>query len=331
MDVIFDFLAPAGLNETNFQFMMIAAILGCSIYVTLYGGMFSLANAGFMAVGTYVSVVLTQRYDWAFLPAILAGMAAAGVLAIPIGLPVLRLSDIYLAIATIGFGEVVTVLIRNFDRIYEEIFDKSIEITGGGKGIKNIPVTTQTLHLLIFLILVMYFLYRMQNSRFGRALAAIRQDETVAASLGIHVVYYKNMAFIIGAMIAGGAGGLSGHLNRIVQPGDYGFERAVTILTYAVLGGTTIFIGPVIGGMTLRYLPELLRRLKVLNFVGNIVGRDLTNEQAAVDGIINGIVLILFIVYLPGGLADPQLWKGIYRRVRGKKTVTPVAQEQKAA
>lgn len=320
MDAIFDFLAPIGLNETNFQFMLVAAILGCSIYVTLYGGMFSLANAGFMAIGAYVSVVLTQRYEWAFLPAIVAGMAAAGLIAIPVGLPVLRLSDIYLAIATIGFGEVVIVLIRNFDRIYQVIFDERIEITGGGKGIKNIPVMTETPHLIIFLVIVVYFLYRMQNSRFGRALAAIRQDETVAANLGINVVYYKNMAFIIGAMLAAGAGGLSGHLNRIIETDDYGFERAVTILTYAVLGGTTSFLGPVIGGMSLRYLPELLRRLKVLNFVGNIVGRDLTNEQAAVDGVINGIVLILFIVYLPGGIANPQLWRGLYQRFRRKKS-----------
>lgn len=320
MDAVFDFLAPVGLNETNFQFMLIAAILGCSIYVTLYGGMFSLANAGFMAIGTYVSVVLTQRYDWPFVPAIIAGMVAGGLIAIIVGLPVLRLSDIYLAIATIGFGEVVVVLIRNFDRIYEEIFDKKIEITGGGKGIKNIPVTTDTLHLIIFLLIVVYFLYRMQHSRFGRALAAIRQDETVAANLGINVVYYKNVAFIIGAMIAAGAGGLSGHLNRVIEPDDYDFDRAVDILTYAVLGGTTFFIGPVVGGMVLRYLPELLRRLKVLSFVGSIVGRDLTNEQAAVDGIINGIVLILFIVYLPGGLADPQLWKSLYRRLRPDNT-----------
>lgn len=317
MDAIFDFLAPIGISEINFQFMVIAAILGCSIYMTLYGGMFSLANAGFMAIGAYTSVVLTQRYDWPFLMSILAGTIAAGLIAVVVGAPVLRLNDIYLAIATIGFGEVVVVLIRNFDRIYQEIFDEKVEITGGGKGIKNIPVETETLHLILFLLIIMYFLYRMQHSRFGRALAAIRQDETVAANLGINVVYYKNMAFIIGAMIAGLAGGLNGHLTRVIEADDYGFERAVTILSYAVLGGTTIFIGPVVGGMTLRYLPELLRRLKVLGLVGSIVGRDLTNEQAAVDGVINGLVLIIFIVYLPGGLADPQLWQGIYKRLRG--------------
>lgn len=316
MDEFFKILSPIGINETNFQFMLIAAFLGISIYITLYGGMFSLANAGFMAIGAYVSVILTQRHEWAFIPAVLMGMVAAGVIAIPIGFPVLRLNDIYLAIATIGFGEVVVVLIRNFDKLYTEITDQDKIITGGATGIKGIPVVTSTEHLLLFLFILMYFLYRMQRSRFGRALVAIRQDAKVAANLGIHVVYYKNMAFILGAMIAGLAGGFSGHLNRIVGPEDYSFDKAVEILSYPVLGGTTTILGPVVGGMLLAYLPEALRRLDIIKAMSDVFGADLSRYEGPVRGMINGAILLLVIIFVPKGIANPETWKGAWHRLK---------------
>ena len=107
IDPILNELAPLGLSEPVIQFMLINAILGISIYLTLYCGMFSLANAGFMAVGAYVSAILTTQHGASYGEGLLYGMIAAGIIAIPVGLPVLRLRNIYLAIATIGFGEVV--------------------------------------------------------------------------------------------------------------------------------------------------------------------------------------------------------------------------------
>lgn len=318
MDFIFDFLTPIGINETNFQLMCIAAILGMSIYMTLYGGMFSLANAGFMSIGAYVSVILTQQYDWEFLPAVLMGMAAAGLIAIPVGLTVLRLNDIYLAIATIGFGEVVRVIMLNFDKLYYEITDERIQVTNGAIGIKQIPVITQTTHLLITLIILGYFLYRMHRSRFGRALTAIRQDAKVAASLGINVVYYKNMAFISGAMMAGLAGALSGHLTRIITPESYGFNRAVDILAYTVFGGTLTLIGPIIGGMTLSWIPELLRRVDFFQVATDLTGIDFVTNAAQFIQLLNGVILILVIIYLPGGISDPKLWSSVWQRLRNK-------------
>ena len=312
---IFPILTPIGINETNFQFMLVGAILGISIYVTLYGGMFSLANAGFMAIGAYVSVILTQTYTWAFLPALMTGMLTAGFLAIFIGLPVLRLNDIYLAIATIGFGEIIVVLVRNFDKIYTEITGEKEIITGGATGIKGIPVTTETGHLIIFILVLSYFLYRMHRSRFGRALVAIRQDPNVAANMGINVVYYKNMAFILGAMVAGLAGGLSGHLTRIITPEGYGFNKAVEILSYAVLGGTGSLGGPIIGGMSLEYLPELLRRVEFIESLSNLLGTDLTKQESPIRGMINGAILILVIEFLPGGLVEIR-WRGIVQFLR---------------
>ena len=323
MSAIFEFLAPIGLNESNFQFMLIAAILGLSIYITLYGGMFSLANGGFMGIGAYTAVILTQQYSYDFGFAIFLGGVVAGLIAIPIGLPVLRLNDIYLAIATIGFGEIVVVVIRNLDRLYDIFYEDllnrevpaNLPSSGGATGIKGIPVQTETWHLILLIALLAYFFYRLHRSRFGRALTAIRQDPNVASNMGINVVYYKNAAFIIGAIIAGWAGGLSGHLTRIIIPETYGFNQVVDILTYAVLGGTYTLIGPIVGGMVLEYIPEFLRRVELLEILSDIVGRDLTENRAAVDGVINGAVLIIFVIYLPRGLVDPQLWTKIRTRL----------------
>jgi branched-chain amino acid transport system permease protein len=190
---------------------------------------------------------------------VIGGMLAAGLVAIPIGLPVLRLRDIYLAIATIGFGEVVRILILNLDPLLSSIVGETVTLTGGALGIKQIPKLTETWHLILFLIIASYGIVRLHRSRFGRAMAAIRQDEHVAANMGINVVYTKNLVFILSAMLAGGAGVLSGHLTRIISPNSYGFDQAVNILAYAVLGGTTTFIGPIVGAIVLTGLPEVLR------------------------------------------------------------------------
>lgn len=297
-------LASLGLSEAVIQFMLVNAILGLSIYVTLYTGMFSLANAGFMAIGAYVGVILTQQAGLPFAVGLVGGALAAGLIAIPIGLPVLRLRDIYLAIATIGFGEVVRILLLNFD----ELVSSGIElVTGertrfvlvnGARGIRGIPRATETWHLVLVVLLISYFLYRLHRSRFGRAMAAVRQDEVAAANAGIDVVYVKNVVFIIGAMIAGAGGMLSGHLTRIITPDAYGFNQAVDILAYAVLGGTSTFIGPIVGGLVLGALPEMLRFLQQYR------------------GLFNGLVLLLVIVYLPGGLINPSGWSAFWQQRR---------------
>lgn len=285
---ILEQMAAAGFREPVVQFMLINAILGLSIYMTLNCGLFSLANAGFMAVGAYVSVILTKEYGATFGVSLLGGTLAAGIVAVPIGLPVLRLRNIYLAIATIGFGEIVRIVVLNIDEFLTNLLnpDQPIELTAGARGISRIPKLTETSHLVLCLILLGFILYRMQRSRFGRAMAAIRQDERVASTLGIHVVYYKNMAFVLGAMIAGMAGGFSGHATRIITPKDYGFDKAVDILAYAVLGGLGHWSGPIIGGMALKAIPERLRYL---------------HEYT---GALTGAVLLLIIIYLPSGLVS---------------------------
>lgn len=285
-------LAPMGISEPVLQFMFIGAILGISIYLTLYTGMFSLANAGFMAIGAYVSVVLTQTYEQPLLLAVIVGTIAAGLVAIPIGFPVLRLKDIYLAIATIGFSEVVRIVILNYDTMVETILSWSqdervrFSLINGARGIKGIPILTETWMLFLFLLIVIYLLMRLESSRFGRAMAAIRQDEHAAASMGINVVYVKNIVFILSALLAGAAGGFNAHLTRIVIPEMFDFNLTVDMLAFAVLGGTQSWLGPIIGGMALTALPETLRFLKEYR------------------GLFNGIVLLGVIVYLPEGLVN---------------------------
>jgi branched-chain amino acid transport system permease protein len=317
LDFILNILRPLGITESAFQFMLVSAILGVSIYLTLYTGMFSLANAGFMAIGAYFGVIMTQVLELPLGVGLIVGILAAGLIALPIGLPVLRLRDIYLAIATIGFGEVVRIVLINFDNIAGSVMSflqgerVRVTLVEGAKGIKGIPKLTETWHLILFLIVLMFLLTRLHRSRFGRAMAAVRQDERAAANMGINVVYVKNTVFIMSAMIAAAAGVFNGHLTRIITPDMYDFDKAVEILAFAVLGGTSTWVGPIVGGMTLAALPETLRFL---------------NEYR---GVFNGLVLLLVIVYVPGGLVNPSGWRQLWRRVTNR-TPKPEPQKQQS-
>ena len=299
-----DILRALGLTETALQFMLVNSILGLSIYLPLYTGMFSLANAGFMAIGAYTGVLITQQLGLPLGVGVLGGMLVSSLVALPIGLPVLRLRDLYLAIATIGFGEVVNIILLNFDNfaggIREALTGETARfaLINGGRGIRGIPKSTETWHLVLFLILVSYFIVRLHRSRFGRAMAAIRQDERVAANMGINTVAVKSLVFVLSAMIAGAAGVFLAHLMRIITPDMAQFTQAVDILAYAVLGGTATFVGPIVGGLVLGALPEVLRFL------------------AQYRGVFNGLVLLLVIVYLPGGLINPAGWRSAWRRLR---------------
>ena len=291
-----NFFQSIGITETVFQFMLVDAILGLSIYLPLYTGMFSLANAGFMAIGAYAGVLITQTLGLPLGVGLIGGMLVAGLIAIPIGLPALRLRDLYLAIATIGFGEVVSIVLLNLDTLIGGLRQAltgettRFALINGARGIRGIPKLTTTAELIVFLIAASYVIIRLHRSRFGRAMAAIRQDERVAENMGINTVYIKNVVFILSAMLAAAAGVFSAHLTRIITPDLATFDQAVNILAYAVLGGTSSFLGPIVGGLVLGALPEVLRFL----------------EQYR--GVFNGLVLLVVIVYLPGGVVNPAGW-----------------------
>ena len=267
------------------QFTLINMILAISIYITLYTGMLSLANAGFMAIGAYLSAVLTIHAGLPLPASLICGGLAAMAVGFLLGLPVLRLHGIYLAIATIGFGEIVRIVAINFDKY------SGLQLLGGAEGLAGVPKLTTPAALLVTLAVLIYLLIRLPRSRTGRALAAIRQDENVAASMGIDVFRYKMLAFLLGAFVAGLAGGFDAHLTRFVDPNGYGFDAAVNILAYAILGGTASWVGPLLGAGILTILPESLRFLQDYR------------------GVVNGLIIVIVILYLPRGLVDPQWFK----------------------
>ncbi|MCZ2499150.1 branched-chain amino acid ABC transporter permease [Xylophilus sp. Kf1] len=254
----------------------INSLLALSIYLTLSCGMLAMANAAFMGIGAYTAALLTMNYETPFIVSIAAGMTAPAVVAFVIGKPTLRLSGVYLAMATLAFGEVVRIVVLNTE-----------SLTGGALGLNGIPQLTQWWHVLLALALVLLLLWRLRHSRVGRAFESIKEDETASGLMGIDVGAHKMLAFVLGAAIAGLAGTLNAHLTFFIGPNEYGFDRGVDILTMAILGGINGLTGPVLGGTILTLLPEVLRGFADFRLM------------------INGVILVLIVLFLPKGLWDP--------------------------
>ena len=269
MDAVLDFLRA---YSTTIAVIGVSALLALSVWVTLYAGQLTLGNAAFMGVGAYVSALLGRHLDTPFPLALLIGALVSGVLALPLGAIVFRLRGVYLAIATLAFGEIVRVILL------------ATPITGKGQGLNGIPPKTELWHIYLSLLVVAYLLWRVQGSTIGRAWAAIREDEVASASQGIAIGRYKLAAFAIGALVAGWAGGLSAHVTFSIDPSDFAFTKAVQVLVFAVVGGIPNVLGPILGATLFTALPELLRPLKDY--------RD----------ILQGAILLFVIIYLPRGL-----------------------------
>ncbi len=267
----------------------VEGLLALSIWLTLACGLLSLANAAFMCMGAYVAALITLKLGWPFPTALAAGALAPAAVALAIGVPTLRLSGVYLAMATLAFGEVTRVIVLNLD------------ITGGPEGLNGIPLLTEWWHIAAILAVVIYGLARLCDSKVGRAFEAIREDEVAARMMGIDVDRHKLFAFVLGAVIAGLAGGLNAHYTFFISPREYGFENAVDILTMAVFGGISSLIGPLLGATILTLLPELLRFLHDYR------------------GIVNGAILVLVVLFLPTGIWDPQRIRAWLDRGRGPR------------
>jgi branched-chain amino acid transport system permease protein len=286
-------------NASIVNFILINSALGLSIYLTLSTGLLSLANAGFMAIGAYTAAIVATKTALPLPVGLAIGMLLGVLVALPLGLLVLRLRDVYLAIATLGFVQIVSIMALNGDKLVRAMTgDERQSVFNGAEGITltyvsprvmlGLPDTTWP--ILLYVLIVAYVLATLHYSRFGRVLAAIRLDESAAATLGIHVYRYKLLAFVLGAAIAAGAGALSAPIIRVIDPRGFGFSRAVDILASTVLGGMNFWAGPIVGATLLTALPEVLRFLQ---------------EQRDV---VNGLIIMLAIIFLPGGLVDPRSW-----------------------
>ncbi len=301
---IFQFYAH---NSNLINSIGINMLLGLSLYVTLNCGLLALANIGFMSIGGFVSAVLTTRLHTPFGIAVIAGMLAAMLVAWLLGSPLLRLRGVFLAIATLGFGEVVRVLFLNTDQLYNDLLytlgitvNAPIEITGGPLGLNGIAQLTSGVMILIAVLLAAFFFARLRRSQVGFAFAAIREDEDAAEAIGINVVRYKLIAFVIAAALAALAGALDAHLHSFIAPDDYSFGKAINVLMFAIVGGTTLYLGTILGAGLLTLTPQILDGLSKL--AGGEFA-PLTWLKSYPDAF-NGLLLLAVIMLLPGGLGS---------------------------
>jgi branched-chain amino acid transport system permease protein len=263
-------------------FIGVNALLALSVYATLMCGQLSLANAGFMAIGAYAASLLTMNTVLPFAAVLAAGTVLPAIVAVPLGLPVLRLRGVFLAIATIGWGEVVRLGFVNWD------------YTNGALGLVAIPQRTSLGVVYLALAVVVLGFVRLRGSKTGYALEAIREDEAAARAMGIDTTAHKLAMFMVGAALAGLAGGLEAHLTFMVAPSGYGFGRVVDMLVYAVVGGVASPLGPVAGAAFLTVLPEVLRE----------ASSQIGLQPGPVRLFVNGLVLLVVILFLPNGIVS---------------------------
>jgi branched-chain amino acid transport system permease protein len=230
-------------------------------------GQFSLGHAGFMAVGAYTTGVLTnylasrgllEGHQWLamalFIP--LGGCIAAA-MGLLVGIPTLRLRGDYLAIATLGFGEIIRIIITNTQQI------GPLEVRGS-QGLR-VPVISNPFWTFAWVVICVTCIWRIVHSTKGKAFLAVREDEIAAAAMGVNTTLYKVMAFVIGAFFAGAAGGLQATYFFLIDPKGYGFMRSVEIVVMVVLGGSGSITGVILAAVILTWLPEQLRSLQSLH------------------------------------------------------------------
>lgn len=280
----------------------IAIILALGLNViTGLTGQLSLGHAAFMSVGAFASALLTIKTGIPFsLNLLLAGSFTA-LIGVLIGYPILRLTGDYLAICTLGFAEIVKVIFLNLD-----ITNKALGLTVPPAK-TAIPMPVVVWICAIIAIIVVTFA---QNSRFGRALKAIREDEIAAESMGINLTLYKLNSFALGTFLAGIGGALYAHFLSYINPSDFSFLKSVDILSMIVLGGLGSVPGAVIGATVLAAAPEFLRFMSQYRML------------------VYGALLVFLMVFRPNGLLGGVNFVDLVLRKLGKKPQLPLRNGQ---
>jgi branched-chain amino acid transport system permease protein len=278
-------------------------------------GQFSIGHAGFMAVGAYLSAALSLSLKddkIGFLPgpvsdqlffvvSLLAGGTGAALCGFLVGLPSLRLKGDYLAIVTLGFGEIILVALRNTDGL------------GGALGLSGTPQDTSFFMVWFWVFLVVLFARRLLASPHGRSLVAIREDEVAAESMGVDTTAYKVRAFVVSSFFAGVAGALFSHFQSIITPGDsFSFVKSMEIVVMVVAGGLGSTTGAVVAAVVLTLLPEGMRAL----FIS--LGGDNAALAQSIDQLrkpIFGLLLVLMMLTRPQGLfGTHEVWDLLKRK-----------------
>jgi branched-chain amino acid transport system permease protein len=257
-------------NQIDPYYLLVITNVGINIILAVslnlingYTGQFSLGHAGFMAVGAYTSAAITlflgPKFFSAvgsegavttgglFLVALIAGGLVAAVTGLIVGIPSLRLKGDYLAIVTLGFGEIIRVIFRN------------VQSLGGALGLNGIPPYTNFFWTFGFVALTIYVVVSMVHSTYGRGFLAVHDDEVAAEAMGLNTTRYKIIAFVVGAFFAGIAGGIYGHSVRSIDPRGFDFIRSIEIVVMVILGGMGNTIGVILAAILLTLLPEFLR------------------------------------------------------------------------
>ena len=279
----------SGYYTTVLSLAGINIILAVSLNVaTGYLGQLPLGHTGFMAVGAYAGGIFLKavnasklagtRYALAVVGALLISGIVAAIFGVAIGIPALRLRGDYLAIITLGFGEIIRVVLQNIDEVL------GFEFTGGTSGLKRIPTFTNFYIVFLCVAVTCMVIHMVMKSRHGRAILSIRENEIAAEACGINTTYYKVMAFSLSAFFAGVAGCLyAGHIGSLM-PKDFGFMKSIEILVNVVLGGMGSMIGSVLSASVLTVLPEALREFSDYRMV------------------VYSLVLIVVMIFKPSGL-----------------------------
>ena len=265
-------------------------VLGINM-VNGYMGVFSLAHAGFMAVGAYTAAVCTKFFfaaEWMFPVAILAGGVVALLLGILVAIPSFKTRGDYLAIITLGFTLIVQSILQN------------LEVVGASKGLNNIPKHTNIYWVFGCLLLAIFIVSRFIHSKYGRSLKAIRQDQVASMLVSVDVRRNKTIAFAVSAFLIGMAGALVGHLLGYTSPSAYGFTNIVDGLVMVYLGGMGSITGSIFGAAVWQVLVQLLKDLGTWRWV------------------VGGGLLCLIMVIRPKGLFGYMELGDLFRWVKAK-------------
>jgi branched-chain amino acid transport system permease protein len=256
------FLVSVAASHFNSYWLFITYDIAINVILAVslnlingYTGQFSLGHAGFMAVGAYTAAVITNQFGdlnpfaagAVFSGALLAGGALAAGAGLLVGIPTLRLRGDYLAIVTLGFGEIIRVIFQNMQGV------------GGARGLSVAHGWTDFFWAFGAAAAAVYVVAALVHSTYGRGFLAVRDDEVAASAMGINPVRYKVTAFVVGAFFAGVAGGLYAHSKQFITPGGFNFMQSVSIVVMVILGGMGNTVGVILAAVLLTLLPEFLR------------------------------------------------------------------------
>lgn len=298
-------LVSLGADRINPYVLFILYDIGINIILAVslnlingYTGQFSLGHAGFMAVGGYTAAVITNRFTGVnpflsgpvFLTALTAGGLVAALAGLLVGLPTLRLRGDYLAIVTLGFGEIIRVIFQNMNAV------------GGARGLSVTHGWTNFFWAFGFAAMTIYVVTALVHSTYGRGFIAVRDDEVAAEAMGINTTKYKVTAFVVGAFFAGIAGGLYAHSKQFLTPGGFGFMASITFVVMVILGGMGNTPGVIVAAILLTLLPEGLRMMagvEHLPGIGKIYPLGWIGDTRM---IIYSLLLIVLMLTRPQGL-----------------------------